>query len=425
MKTWLLTLFCALGLNAQNAEHWVAAHWVATWAAAQQMVRPELLSPPGEPVPQPQPARFPRIVPTLDNQTVRMMVRSSVGGHGVRIELSNAFGGKPVEIGAASIALRTKDSGVVPASDRPLMFGRLRTVVIPPGAVVVSDALTEFDVPPLTDLAVSLYLPHDTGAPTQHMFGLHTAWVSDAGDFTAAPEIKGGVTTTSYFWLSAVEVLAPARVGAIAAFGDSITDGDQSTPDTNSMWPAVLAARLIRNKATAHLALVNEGIAGNRVLSDNGSIGGAAAVARFDRDVLRLPGLLWVMVLEGINDIGRPGPAGRNPTAEDLINGHRQLIAAAHMRGVRIAGCTLTPRHGSRPGYAEDVRQGLNAWIRTSGEYDAVIDFEAAVRDPQNPTDFREGLYADGVHPNDAGYRAMANSVDLTIFLRSPRTAGK
>ena len=257
------------------------------------------------------------------------------------------------------------------------------------------------------------------------MFGLHTTYVSDAGDFTAAPEIAGGVTTTSYFWLSAIHVLAPEKVGVIAAFGDSITDGDQSTPDTNSMWPAVLAARLIGNRATAHLALVNEGIAGNRVLSDNGAIGGAGALERFDRDVLRLPGLRWVMVLEGINDIGRPGLSSQAITAEDLIAGHRQLIEAAHLQGVKIAGCTLTPRHTARPGppgAAEKVRQALNAWIRTGGEYDAVIDFEAAVRDPKDPSQFREGLYADGVHPNDAGYKLMANSVDLSIFLRnSPR----
>jgi lysophospholipase L1-like esterase len=416
MKTFLLTLLCTFALAAQTPPH--GFHWVATWTTAQQIVRRDLLTPPGVPIPQPQPARFPRVIDTLNNQTVRMIARSSVGGRGVRIQLSNAFGNKTVEVGGANIAVGTTGSGIVPASDRVLMFGRRRTVVIPPGAVVVSDPVPDLNIPPLTDLAISLYLPHDTGAPTQHMFGLHTTYVSGAGDFMAAPEIKGAVTTTSYFWLSAVLVLAPARVGVIAAFGDSITDGDQSTPDTNSMWPAVLARRLIGNKATAHLALVNEGIAGNRVLSDNGTIGGAAALERFDRDVLRLPGLRWVMVLEGINDIGRPGPAGKNPTAEELINGHRQLIEAAHTHGVRIAGCTLTPRHGTRPGPDEEVRQALNRWIRNGGEYDAVIDFEAAVRDPANPADFREGLYADGVHPNDAGYKLMAESVDLSIFVR-------
>jgi lysophospholipase L1-like esterase len=392
----LLILLCAFSLDAQRN-----THWVSTWTTAQQFVRPEMLTPPGEPIPQPQPPRFPRIVPTLNNQTVRMIARSSVGGRGVRIQLTNAFGRPAVEIGAASIGIQSKQS-------RVLTFGGRKSVVIVPGAVVLSDAVPDLEIPPLTDLAVSLYLPHDTGAPTQHMFGLHTAYVSDAGDFTAAPDIKGGVTTT-------------ANVGVIAALGDSITDGDQSTPDTNSMWPAVLARRLIENKATAHLALVNEGIAGNRVLSDNGTIGGAAALARFERDVLNLPALRWVMVLEGINDIGRPGPSGHNPTAEDLIAGHRQLIAAAHMHGVQIAGCTLTPRHGARPGEAENVREALNKWIRESGEYDAVVDFEAAIRDPHNPTDFRPGLNADGVHPNDTGYRLMAESVDLSVFLRTPK----
>jgi hypothetical protein len=213
-------------------------HWVATWATAQQIVRPDILNPPGVPTPQPRPVRFPRVIDTLNNQTIRMIARSSVGGRGVRIQLSNAFGNKPVEIGGASIAIRTTDSGIIAASNRVLTFGRGRSLTIPPGAVVISDPASDFDVPPLTDLAVSLYLPRDTGPPTQHMFGLHTTYVSGAGDFTSAPEIKGGVTTTSYFWLSAVHVLAPERVAVVAAFGDSITDGDQSTPDTNSMWPA-------------------------------------------------------------------------------------------------------------------------------------------------------------------------------------------
>jgi len=185
---------------------------------------------------------------------------------------------------------------------------------------------------------------------------------------------------------------------------------------------------LIGNPKTAHLALVNEGIAGNRVLSDNGGIGGAGALERFDRDVLRLPGLRWVMVLEGINDIGRAGLTREVVTAEDLIGGHRQLIEAAHLHGVKMTGCTLTPRHSTRPGpgAGEAIRQALNTWIRTGGEYDAVVDFEAAVRDSKDPTQFREGLYADGVHPNDAGYRTMANAVDLAIFLRdAPRGSSK
>jgi lysophospholipase L1-like esterase len=358
------------------------------------------------------------VIKTLNNQTIRMIARSSVGGHTLRIQLSNAFGNKPVEIGAAQIAIRSKGSAIVPASGRPVTFGHVKGIVIAPGGVVVTDPV-QLEVPPLTDLAVSLYLPRDTGAPTQHMFGLHTTYVSDAGDFTGAPEIDGGVTTTSYFWLSAVHVLAPERVGVIAAFGDSITDGDQSTPDTNSMWPAVLAQRVIRNSKTAHLAVVNEGIAGNRVLSDNGAIGGAGALERFGRDVLSLPGLRWVMLLEGINDIGRAGLTREVVSADDLIAGHRQLIEAAHMRGIKIIGCTLTPRHTTRPGTAvgEPVRQALNAWIRNGGEYDAVVDFEAAVRDAKDPTQFREGLYADGVHPNDAGYKTMAAAVDLSIFL--------
>jgi lysophospholipase L1-like esterase len=411
----ILALFPQLQAQAAPGRE----HWVATWATAQELVRPE--EPPATATAQPRPARFPVPIATIKNQTVRMIVRTSLGGRRFRVQLSNAFGYPAVEIGTAHIALRSESSAIVPSSDRTLTFSQKSSVMIPPGGVVISDPV-DLEVPPLHDLAISLYIPGETGPPPKHMFGLHTTYISQPGNFTAAPKIEDATTTTSYFWLSAVHVLAPADAGAIVALGDSITDGDQSTPDANRMWPAVLAQRILSGKFPAKFAVVNAGIAGNRVLSDAGPIGLTSALSRFDRDVLSLPGVRWVIFLEGINDINRPSLRGGQVTADDLIAGHRQIIARAHMHGIKIAGATLTPANNASPA-RQEVREALNRWIRTSGEYDAVIDFDAAVRDPANPQRFREGWYADGVHPNDAGYKAMADSIDLSIFLGTPAPA--
>ena len=225
------------------------------------------------------------------------------------------------------------------------------------------------------------------------------------------------VTTQSYYWLAGIDVVAPAGASLIVAFGDSITDGARSTPDTNHSWPALLAARLAAQKATANIAVGNMGIGGNRVLRD---VTGVSALARFDRDVLSQPGVKWVMVLEGINDIGRGATTpAEMVTADDLIAGYKQIIERAHTHGIKAIGCTLTPFEGANYSREEGeaVREALNTWIRTSGAYDAVVDFEAATRDPNNPKRFRADLDpGDHLHPNDAGYQAMADAVDLSLF---------
>ncbi|MGE0407589.1 MAG: SGNH/GDSL hydrolase family protein [Candidatus Korobacteraceae bacterium] len=388
---------------------------MTTWATSQDLVYVED-SP--ETAARLRTPRFPAYIETLKNQTARMVVRTSIGGRRLRVQLSNAFGKPPLEVGSAHVAVRRKDSAIAPGSDRALTFSRSSSVVIPPGGVVVSDPV-DLEFAPLSDLTVSLYLPGDTGPPTKHIFGLHTTYVSKEGDHAGSSEITDATTTASYFWLSAIHVVAAPDSGTIVALGDSITDGDRSSTDTNSMWPAVLAARMAASKSTAKFAVVNAGISGNRVLTDSDGIGGKSALSRLDRDVLSLPGVRWIILLEGINDAARPGLLGKLVTSEDLIAGHRQIIARAHMNGIRIAGATLTPANNANP-EREAARAGLNHWIRTSGEYDAVIDFEAAVRDPQNPRRFRDELQADGLHPNDAGYKAMGNAVDLSIFEGAP-----
>jgi lysophospholipase L1-like esterase len=407
----LVQLVVSASLGAQQAGQ---EHWVATWATAQLLVRTPPPQPPGAAAAPPQ--QPPLAVRGFSNQTVRMIVHTSIGGRRLRVRLANAFAAAPVAVEAAHVAIRSKDSEIVPGSDRALSFNGKPGCTIGPGVVILSDPV-DLNVPALGDLAVSLYFPGETGPPTSHAAGLHTTYISKQGDATGQPSIADAITSQSYYYLAAVDVLAPAGAALIVAFGDSITDGARSTPDTNRTWPALLAARLGANRGTANFAVANLGIGGNRVLRD---MTGASALARLDRDVLAQSGVKWLMVLEGINDIGR---GATNPaeavTAEELIGAYKQIIERAHTHGIKVIGCTLTPFEGAnyyRP-EGEAVRQAVNQWIRTSGAYDAVVDFEAATRDPANPRRFRPDLEpGDHLHPNDAGYQAMADAVDLAIF---------
>jgi len=385
-------------------------HWVATWTTAEQLARLPAAAPAASPAAAPPPGAR-----GFNHQTVRMIVRTSIGGRRLRVNLSNAFGSEPLAVGAAHIAIRAKDSEIVAGSDRALSFNGKPGCTVGPGMVILSDPV-DLNVAPVHDLAVSLYFPGETGPPTSHSTGLHTTYIQE-GDVSGQAAMADAATTQSYYWISGIDVLAPAGASLIVAFGDSITDGARSTPETNHSWPALLAARLAGRKATADIAVGNMGIGGNRVLRD---VTGVSALARFDRDVLSQPGVKWVMVLEGINDIGRGATApAEMVTADELIAGHKQLIERAHTRGIQAIGCTLTPFEGaaySREN-GEAVREALNTWIRTSGAYDAVVDFEAATRDPNNPKRIRPDLDpGDHLHPNDAGYQAMADAVDLSIF---------
>lgn len=348
-----------------------------------------------------------------------MVVRASIGGNRVRVQLSNAFGTAPLSIGSVHIARHEKDSAIAPASDRALLFDGKPSTTIPPGAVMLTDPVN-LDIPALADLAVSVYVPGDSGPATNHSLGLHTTYISKEGDFTGAPEIADAARSQSWYWISSVDVLAPASDAAIVAFGDSITDGATSTPNTDRSWPSVLAERLIANPATAGIAVVNEGISGNRVLSDGA---GVSALARFDRDVLTVPGVKWVTIMESINDIGMSSPPG-SIAADSLIAGLHQLIERAHTHGIKVIGCTLTPYGGAR--YASEsgevVREAINNFIRTSGEFDAVFDFDKVTRDPANPKQILPAFnISDHLHPNDAGYKAMADSIDLSIFAEKKR----
>ena len=406
----LLVVTSMLAAAPALAQRHADEHWVATWATA-LVARP--LPGPNSPPPRrgfPPPAK-------VDNQTVRQIVHTSIGADRARVVLSNVYGTEAIEIGAADIALSGKDAAVVAGSVKSLTFAGEKSARILPGAVLLSDPV-DLKFPPLANLAIDLYLPGTLGIDpspvTTHNGASQTNYVSatgnHAGETSFAPESETG----SWLLIARVEVAAPASTRAVVAFGDSITDGARSTPSTNNRWPDELARRFAERKGSP-MAVLNAGISGNQVLADGAGI---SALARFDKDVLMQTGATHVIVLEGINDIG-VARSNAKPSVEDLIAGHEQLIERAHARGLKIYGATLTPFEGA--GYftpeGEKKRAALNEWIRTSGAYDGVIDFDKLTRDPAAPTKFAPAFDSgDHLHPGDAGYKAMGDAIDLALF---------
>lgn len=374
------------------------SHWVATWMAA--------------------PAEGGAKAPSIDNQTVREIVHTTIGGDSVRVRISNTFGKEPLVIGSAHIALRGSESAIAGGTDRPLRFSGRSSISISAGAPALSDPV-KLAIPPACDLAVSIFFPKPTREDTVHPLALQTSYVSWPGDFTAAASIPSAMKIVTWLFLTGVDVMAPEKTSAIVAFGDSITDGYDSTPDTNRRWPNFLAARLLERGSRTAPAVLNAGISGNRVLQDNGSAG-RSALERFDRDVIAQPGVRYVIVLEGINDIG--GSDGDIGTAADIIAGLQQLADRAYEHGLRIFAGTLTPFQGTvYPGnYSPEkdkIREAVNKWIRTSHAFDAVFEFEKAVLDPKQPGRILPAMSGpDNLHPNDEGYKAMAGVIDLSLF---------
>jgi len=425
----LLVLFSLSG-RARAQEQ---GAWVGTWATA-----PVLLPPPGDGAPGGPGAGPVRIA----DQTVRQIIHTSIGGSAIRVALTNLFGSEPLEIGAAHVALRDGDAAIDTSAGAALQFAGMPSVTVAPGAMVVSDAV-EFGVPALADLVIDLYVQGDsasgTGA-TVHGTGLTTNYLSPAGDHTGVADLPVEQTFQSWFYLSRVEVLAPEGTPVVVALGDSITDGTASTPDTHSRWPDFLARRLVQRPGSTPPGVLNVGIGGNRVLGHNAGLGilrrdadgppppppnpnalfGPSALSRLDRDVLSQPGVTHVIVLESTNDIGMAFES-ETPTVEEIIAGHLELIERVHAHGLKAYGATLAPFEGAF--YFREIgevkRQAFNQWMRTSGAYDAVIDFDAAVRDTTDPSKIREDYQSgDWLHPSDIGYRAMAHAIDLTLFDR-------
>jgi lysophospholipase L1-like esterase len=410
MKTKLATILLLAVALVCPALPAGSSHWVATWGASPSQQLPDE-------------AQMRKAGLVLENQTLREIVHTSIGGGVVRVRLSNVFGSGAVDVAAAHIALRAKGPEIVAGSDRVLTFSGRPTVSIPPGALVLSDAV-KLDVPAAGDLAVSLYLPNPTTAAAIHYSAQQTSYAAQ-GDLTGAATLPGPATLTSWVFLTGVDVLAPESASLAIAFGDSITDGARSTFDANHRWPDFLARRLLSRGG--RIAVIDEGIGGNRVLHDpaNDVRYGVSALARFERDVIAQPGVKYVLILEGINDLGHYGPespAAEKVSAEDIIAGLTQLIERAHEKGIKVIVGTLTPFEGTPFGNyftpeKELKRKAVNEWIRTCKACDGVVDFDKALRDPAHPDRMLPAYDGgDHLHPGDAGYKAMGEAIDLAIF---------
>jgi lysophospholipase L1-like esterase len=387
-------------------------HWVATWGAS-----------PAPQLPNESEMRAAKLV--FENQTLREIVHVSIGSDTVRLRLSNAYGKHPVEIGAVHIALRADGPQIVAGSDRPVTFSGRPAVMLPPGALVLSDPV-KLNVPEAADVAISIYVPKGATGGGVHYSALQTNYIG-AGDQTAAASLMEPATIASWVFLTGLDVLAPDSAGTLVAFGDSITDGARSTANANRRWPNILAARLLAQHGGHKIGVVDAGIGGNRILHDPAQNVrfGVNALARFDRDVLAQAGVKYVIVLEGINDLGHAGtsaPDSETVSAEDVIAGLTQLIERAHEKGIKIFGATLTPFEGTTiAGYfspeKETKRKAINEWIRTSKAFDGVVDFDKAIRDPEHPDRMLSANDGgDRLHPGDAGYKAMGEAVPLSFF---------
>ena len=398
----------ALSTTAFAAE---SGDWIATWAASPQPIwGADFFAP----------VKVPR---NFWNQTLREVASISLGGKQIRLVVSNVYGDTPLPITAAHVALAGPDGSIQAGSDHAVSFDGQPGVVIPPGAEWISDPV-DFKIDPLSKLSVSLYFQGVVPVTTTHWEGRDTAYITE-GNTTAADTIKPSSTMTAKPILTGILVDAPADAKAIVTFGDSITDGDGSKAGQTHRWPDFLARRIVQ--AGLPITVVNEGISGARVLTDRM---GTNALARFDHDVIAQPHASTVILMMGINDIGWPGmildPNAKEPAAKDITDAYKQLIERAHAHGLRILGATLTPFEDTFKGTPlegyynpdkEKIREAVNDWIRNSGEFDGVIDFDAIVRDPANPKHTKaEYNSGDNLHPNDAAYEAMAGAIDLNVL---------
>lgn len=394
---WLIVLALGAVLGLPRAR----ADWTGSWFTSVQLTETRNLPPP----------------PGLNHATLRQYLLPTLGGSRIRIQLSNVFGQSPLVISSAHVALPGGPGAIDAASDRVFRFEGREAVTIQAGASILSDPL-DLPITALRRLAVTLAIDQAPGDVTGHPGSRTTSYLS-AGDEAAAPALPGPATTEHWYFLTSLEVWNEGPATAVCALGDSITDGHASVTDADNRWPDDLARRLQAPSAPAFMAVLNAGIGGNRLLR-NGL--GPSALARFDRDVLAPPGVRCLIVLEGINDIGTSSGGRKQGTphaaAGDIILALHQIVERAHAHGIRVLGGTITPFGGCTFYFTpqgEADRQTVNAWIRTPGRYDGVIDFDAAVRDPSDPVRLAAPYDSgDHLHPSPAGYEAMAKAIDLS-----------
>ena len=402
----LLLWLCAFELSpAFSAATPPAGRWIGTWAAS----------------PEAQPNKT--AMSDSTGTTYREIVHVSAGGTAVRIVLTNEFGLEPLTISAARIAMSAGGSAIEWPTAKTLSFGGQASVTLPAGTMMVSDPV-ELELPALADVAVSFFIPAQRiSQSTVHSYALQTNYMS-TGNMVDAKALLAPVEAASWPFLKGVEVETKegsAPRGAIVALGDSITDGAASKPNTNGRWPDVLARRILADKTLAGVGVLNAGINGNRLLRDGD--GGESAIRRLDRDVLTQAGVKYLLVLEGINDIGHivtASPSDPAGTTQSLIRALQQIALRAHTRGIKVIGATITPyescKYASPEG--EKMREAVNDWIRTTKDLDGVADFDKIVRDPNHPTRFLPAYDSgDHLHPNAAGLRAMGEGVDLSLLM--------
>ena len=405
VRGYLLLWLCTFALACTSSDSTLAAErWIGTWAAS-----PEAQS-------------NNTVMSDAAGTTYREIVHISAGGDAVRVVLTNEFGQEPLTVGGARIALSKGGSTIEPSTAKVLSFGGQASVTLPPGTKMVSDPV-DLKLPALADVAVSLFIPAQAiSQSTVHSPALQTNYIA-TGNVVDATALVRPVEVSSWYFIKGVEVGTKAgdtTGGAIVALGDSITDGVASSPNTNGRWPDVLARRIQADKTLSGVGVLNEGINGNRLLRDDG---GESALKRLDRDVLTQPGVKYVLVLEGINDIGHivsTSPSDPADTAQSMILALEQIAMRAHTHGIKVIGATLTPyencNYASPEG--EKMREAVNDWIRTSKDLDGVVDFEKIVRDPVHPTRFLPAYDSgDHLHPNAAGLRAMGEGVDLSLLM--------
>lgn len=375
--------------------------WITTWATS-----PSTLPPTSEDN------------ELVNNQTLRLIVHTSVGGNALRIRLANYHGDAPVVIGDASVALQAEGSSIQSNTELPITFNGENSITLSRGAVIFSDPVVT-NVPELTNLSISLYLPDKFGFLTAHALSNQTNFISSPGNHSSSTNLPVQAETPAWNLLTAIDVINDGNITTIATVGDSITDGWGSTDSDNQRWPNHFARRIFNDTTIQKFAVINAGISGNRVTTESSPQFGQNLQARFERDVLAMNKVSHMILMEGINDIGMATMESGTPIlADKIISGYRNIIARAQAKGIKIIGATLTPFEEAVY-YSEEgevQRQAVNSFIRNSGEFDGVIDFDAVVRDPSNPKHILPAYTEDNLHPNNAGYKAMAEAIDLNLF---------